>query len=232
MRITERDLKLLHEIAMHSVLSRDQVIALGFFKSVPRANARLGGLYRVGLLGRAQLEPTLAFVQSLYYVRKAAIEFLDERVANLVAARKLCPTFIQHALMVVNVRLVLERCGGADWLHECQIRHRYKVNSGQEEDFRPDGMMTFGHTMLFIEADRGNASLKRIKGKLETYENYVDHGLFQQTYGASSLALLFVTTGYRRSRSVYEIARDSNIRVSIRTTSQMSNLSSIAEILR
>lgn len=44
MRFTERDIKLVRDIALSHIVSRDQVIDLGYFDSVTRCNSRLRGL--------------------------------------------------------------------------------------------------------------------------------------------------------------------------------------------
>lgn len=213
--MTERDLALVREIALHTVLSRDQIIRLGFFQSVPRANARLGGLVGLGLLKRFQFEPNVSFFQSIYYARQAAGRYLEGPVANLLAARKVTPQFAQHSLAVAEVRIELSKRFEIRWLHECQVRHRYAVPDGKVDDFRPDGLAISSGAFLFVEVDRGNVSFPRLKDKLRSYSRYLQTGLFEHVYHEPRFSLLIATSGVVRAKRIHAITRGMGFDISV-----------------
>ncbi len=102
MRITERDMRLIRDMALGHVLSRDQIIDLDYFGSVTRTNTRLRELRSEGFV-RPIATPFPA--QHLYCVGAEAHGVLSERISSLVAARTGSPRFLQHALCVTNVRI-------------------------------------------------------------------------------------------------------------------------------
>jgi len=202
MRLTSRDRSLLEDIALHHVMSRDQVVRLGYFGSVQRANARLLALRRAKLLALIAPELGLELRQHLYHVTRKAAPWLQPRIASLVTARRETPQFIEHALGIVHVRIELQRLGLLRWLAEPQIRHRYETSSSgvrRLEDFRPDGLAVLPSGHWFIELDRGHVSLTRMRERLNAYERYVRSGLFGTVYSSESANLLIVTTGRLRS---------------------------------
>ncbi len=231
MRLQLRDIEVLQEIAFHGVVSRDQVIQLGFFSSIPRANARLCPLTAMKLLKRIEGSCGFTSRQSLYAVTSRAASLLDERVAQLIAGRKQCPQFVDHSLMVVDVRLHLTRLSAHTWKHESQIRHRYNHESTTYE-FRPDGLVYVEGNCLFIEADRGNASRKAISETFASYDRYATSGTFNETYNRPGFRVLVVTTRMRRARVLKEVARKYRVAISIATLDTMRDAKSIQEVLR
>lgn len=229
-RLQPRDLMILREIAMHGVMSRDQVVALGFFRSIPRANARLCPLTALGLLARLSGLGGLQAQQSIYTVASKASPYLDERVANLVLGRKQTVRFIEHSLMVVDIRVQLKRLGADGWNHECQVRHRYQY-SGIRYEFRPDGLAYVGHNCLFIEADRGNASRKALSETFASYDRYALSGQFEKTYGKAGFRVLVVTSGKRRADSVRRIATKYRVAISVTTLETLGHAKSLREVL-
>ncbi|MBS1712969.1 MAG: replication-relaxation family protein [Armatimonadetes bacterium] len=207
MRLTTRDRNLLTEIALHQVVNRNQLIALGFFSSTQRANARLLSLRKAGLIRRLGQEHLSESALFLYAVKRKAASLLEPRVAALVSGRTGSPRFIAHSIAVVDARIAL--AGGSTWLHEQQVRHRFSIPHGVRSalvDVRPDGAILKPTAAVFVEVDLGHASASKLKAKLESYDAYIKFGVFKATYPNRSLTLLFATTGKRRCRLIRALA--------------------------
>ncbi len=208
MRITERDRRLLADIALQQAMTREQIVRLGYFASLKRANARLLELRKAKLLRLVHLSPTMETRRHIYAVASGAAPYLDERVASLLRSRSSRPRHLEHSLAALNVRIELARLGADRWLAEPQVRHRYHLTQGarrQVGDFRPDGLAFFGKIALFVEVDQGQVSLPRLKQKLKTYREYARCGAFASTYGEMAPRLLIVTTGALRKRHISAI---------------------------
>lgn len=234
MRITERDRRLLADIALQEAMTREQIVRLGYFTSLQRANARLLELRKAGLLRLVHLSPTLETRRHIYAVASGAAPYVDERVASLLRSRSSRPRHIEHSLAVVNVRLELARLGVDRWLAEPQARHRYQVAQGSRRlacDFRPDGLAMVGNAAIFIEADQGQTSLPRFREKLKTYSEYVRHGTFASTYGAKEAYLLVVTTGALRKRHLSAIlSAAAPVPATVETHLSLAGRASLAEV--
>jgi len=206
-RLTARDRDLLTEIALHQVVNRNHLIALGFFSSTQRANARLLSLRKSGLIRRLGQEHLSQSALFLYAVTRKTASLLEPRVAALVSGRTGSPRFIAHSMAVVDTRIAL--AGGSKWLHEQQVRHRFSVPRGVGSrmiDVRPDGAILELDSVAFVEVDLGHASASKLKAKLQSYDAYIKFGVFEATYPNRSLTLLFATTGKRRSRLIRALA--------------------------
>jgi hypothetical protein len=231
MRITDRDIQLLETIALHGVLTRDQTMSLGFFGSIPRANARLCPLTKNKLLGRVCFAASMSLRQSVYFATKRAGLFIEPRVAELLLGRKNTPRFIEHSLAVADVRIALESLGALSWFHECQVRHRYSLGNRKTEEFRPDALTCFGRDYLFVEVDRGHTSRGKLIEKFKAYDRYASLGLFQQTYDQPSFRLLVVTTGQARCRSIHTLGSMAKTTVHVVSFSHLQTVRSIGEVI-
>lgn len=230
MRLQDRDLKVLSEIALHGVMTRDQIIALGYFKSVTRANARLGSLVRRRLLIRVNPIDGISSRQSLYAVPQRASTYLDERIARLLVGRKQTPRFIAHSLMVVDVRIQLERLGAKDWHHEPCVWHKYSIGANHHE-CRPDGLAMIAGHHLFIEADRGNASTKSLRETFSSYDRYAKSGMFQNAYKSQGFRVLVITTGKRRAITIGNQGKRHVVAISVITLAELASATSLKEVL-
>lgn len=194
MRITERDVRLLRDLALSHVLARDQTIALGYFGSVTRANARLKGLRDLGL---ATALDTPFFAQTLYAALPRSAEVVGERVAPLAAARTGSPRFLQHALAVTNVRLMLLGKGATGWRFEPQLRAGFR-HGGKDHEVRPDGLAALGGWPVAVEVDLGHVAPAKFLAKLRAYEAFAISGECRR-WGSDTFSLLVVTTGRLRA---------------------------------
>jgi hypothetical protein len=198
MILTERDRKLVFEIAMSHVLSRDQILALGMFGSVTRVNTRLRVLRELGLV---RLLETPYFKGSLYVPGVNAPEVLSERVAQLIRSRQPSPRFLRHALCVTNIRLALSARGATDWRYEPMLRRTLTV-AGRVLDVRPDGMAISPKGVLLVECDMGHVSSTKLAQKLHTYNEFLRGGHAKRCWGTNDFNLLTITTGSLRATTL------------------------------
>lgn len=196
MWLTERDVRLLRDLSLSHVLSRDQVIELGYFGSVTRANTRLRELRGLGLL--RQLD-TPFFSQSLYAVTSRASEVVGERLYALTATRTGSPRFLQHALCVTNVRISLLKRGAEHWRFEQQVSTAFRFG-GRGFEVRPDGLALTPGALVAVEADLGHVAPEKFRQKLKGYEAFVSSGECLSAWGLPTFSLLVVTTGPLRAK--------------------------------
>lgn len=194
MRITPRDVRLVKDLALSHVLSRDQILQLGYFGSVTRANTRLRELARLQVVKRYE---TPFYTQGLHIPGPKAVEVVDVRIGNLLCSRAGSPRFLQHALSVTNVRIALARKAAGQWRFEQQIWRSQRGD--QSFEVRPDGLF-LAATPIFVEVDLGHVSPAKFKEKLKSYQQLALSGTCESLYGFSSFRLLTVTTGTLRAR--------------------------------
>lgn len=232
MRLTTRDRVLLTEIALHQVVNRNHLIALGFFSSTQRANARLLSLRKAGLIRRLGQEHLSQSALFLYAATRKAAPVLEPRVASLLSGRTGSPRFIAHSIAVVDARIAL--AGDSTWLHEQQVRHRFSIPQGLRSalvDVRPDGAFLGLGSVVFVEVDLGHASAFKLKAKLESYDAYIKFGVFEATYPNRSLTLLFATTGKRRCRLIRALASQfPNLEVRVATLPTTASTEASTEV--
>lgn len=195
MRVTERDIRLVKDMALSHVLSRDQLIALGYFSSVTRANTRTRLLRNLGLI---TIINTPYFGQSLYTVGAKAKELVGDRIAPIIAARSPSPRFLQHALSLTNVRVALLSRGATAWRFEQQLRTTFRF-AGRDYDVRPDGMAVTPKGLIAVEADLGHVAPAKFREKLRAYDAFVASGECQRCWHEETFRLLTVTTAKLRA---------------------------------
>lgn len=194
MRVTKRDIRLLRDLALSHVLSRDQFLHLGYFNSITRVNTRLRELGSLGMVRRLE---SPFFGQGLYIASKQAAEVVGERISSLIDGRTSSPRFVQHAMSVTNVRIALQRKSRAEWRFEQQLWR--KIRGSKNIEVRPDGLL-MASLPIFIEVDMGHVSAPRFKEKLCSYQELSTSGQCQSLYGFSQFRVLTVTTGQLRAR--------------------------------
>lgn len=193
MKIQDRDVTLIRDVALSHVMSRDQLAAL-YFGSVCRCNTRLRGLVSLGFLKRLE---TPFFRQSLYMAGRKAKDVVGPQIERLLTNRAESPRFTQHALAVVQVRLVLLSKNVGQWRFEQQVSLTFAKD--REYELRPDGMFLTNDLPLLIEVDMGHAGGPKVSNKLRVYQAFVKSGLCQDHFGTSTFRLLVVTTGKARA---------------------------------
>lgn len=206
MMATGRDVRLVKDVALSHVLSRDQIIALGYFDSVNRANRRLSGLLRERFLKALD---TPYHSQRLYIAGENASGVVGERIAHMLSARTPSPRFLQHSLAVTNVRAALLKRGWTDWRFEQQIRDSVAVRDKIYE-IRADGLINSPSGPIFIEADLGHVSRLNFGRKVEGYEKYASTGRHAVAFRGEVVRVLVVTTGQLRLAHLKESCKNSS----------------------
>jgi hypothetical protein len=200
-KVQSRDVRLVREIALSHVMSRDQIMAR-YFGSVTRTNTRLRELAAIGLVRKLT---TPFFSQSLYMAGSTALEVAGLHISPLLAARTGTPRFIQHALTVTNVRIALLNQGAQAWKFEQQLRTTFQFR-GRTFDVRPDGLAYLRNVPTFIEVDMGHVSLPKFTEKLRGYEALSTSGTFTKLFNDSSFKLLVLTISEQRASSLMRLA--------------------------
>jgi len=197
-RLTDRDRKLVRDLVLSHVMSRDQFIALGYFGSVTRCNTRLRELKEAGMVRTID---TPFHVQHLYAAGKKAPQIVGERLSGLAASRTASPRFLQHALCVNNVRIrMVEK--GATWRFEQQATATFRYG-GKDWQVRPDGLAVRADSSLVaVEIDLGHVAPSKFAEKLRAYDAFVVSRECQSAWRAPRFDVLTVTTGKIRANSL------------------------------
>lgn len=195
MRITKRDVRLLRDMALSHVLSRDQVISLGYFATVTRANSRLRELSVVGVVRRIA---TPFFAQGLYVTGRSADSIVGERIGQLLRHRSHSPRFLQHALATTEVRMALLKRGADHWYYEQQVQVPFRF-AGKDYIVKPDGLMATPSGLVAVEVDLGHVAPSKFRQKLLSYDAFVNSGECKRMWRSPSFSLLVVTTGSLRA---------------------------------
>lgn len=206
MRLTSRDQKLVRDIALSHVLSRDQIIALGYFTSVTRANTRLRELRSQGLVSELA---TPLFGQFLYSAGSRASEIVGERVAPILLGRSSSPRFIQHALSLTNVRLSLLAKGATAWRFEQQCKVTFS-HAGKVLELKPDGIALTKSGIILVEVDLGHVAPAKFREKLRSFEAFALSGECQRLWKVDSFSVLTVTTGRLRARRLTKLVPENS----------------------
>jgi hypothetical protein len=213
-RLETRDQRILAETFLSKVVRRDDLIDFGYFSSVPRCNSRLLSLRSEGLLkartelGGMELRATLYHCTSKGVRIAAEVLDISQDEAIEVHRSGIRELAIKHALRCNDLRsrflkeLSKSRELRLDgWSQELLCHHEFQV-SGKSVVIKPDGLATLsgpsGIRLLFIEVDLGNASIPKIREKLNRYQTYASSGAFSEAYESKSFKVLLVTTDERR----------------------------------
>ncbi len=196
MRHTTRDERLIRDIALSHILSRDQILKLGYFGSVTRLNSRMRTLRANRLVS---ISDTPFFNQYLYLAGKKASEIVGNRVARMMMSRAPTPRFVQHALAVTEVRIALQAHGYTDWRFEAQLTHSF-LWGGKQWVIRPDGMVRTEGMPVLLEVDMGHVDPGKFAHKLKGYQAFLESGELFRTWTERQLSVLTITTGTLRRR--------------------------------
>ncbi len=194
MRVTDRDIRLVKDMALSHLLSRDQIIDLGFFSSITRANTRLRELSSTALIRRLE---TPFFAQSLYVPGCRASEIVGSGISNLIDRRSGSPRFVCHALSVTNARIALSQ-KGVGWRFEQQLWRT--LETPRRFEIRPDGLILTNSIPIFVEVDLGHVAPAKFKEKLAGYSALTHENRCRDLYGFDTFRLLTITTGSLRAR--------------------------------
>jgi len=194
MKLTHRDMRLIRDVALSHVLSRDQLLELGYFGSATRLNARLRELRKEGYV---VVCATPFFGQHLYMAGRRAPKIVGERIASILSGRNPSPRFIQHALATTSTRIALVDAGCTEWRFETQLRHSFSYG-GRFLEIRPDGMVRRDGRLTVLEIDMGHVDPHKYGQKLKGYEAFAESGELKRVWGEDHLDVLTVSVGTLR----------------------------------
>ena len=233
MQLTERDIQIVLAVYEYRLLSAHQLEALFFSsnsnKSHSRRSAcqrRLQLLYHHGFLERLP-QPV-----SLGQGRAPFVYALDGVGANLVATQlgidraevgwkpkhnQLGPQFMDHSLVINDLRVVIQRLVEKDvlevdqWVDEFTLKSTemqqkvpYLVHRTRTVRKYPDGYFILRQSgseqqaHFFLEVDMGTMSNARWQEKVKAYAEFRQSGQSQRHYGTRNFRVLAVTTSEQR----------------------------------
>lgn len=214
--LTERDEELIRDVVSATVMTRDQVLALGYFSSLCRANTRLKELCQHGYLRRVE-GTRLGSRQTLYAGDAKAASVVApsmEKEEKEVAKRlRQAPglLFLEHTLRITDVRIAalrsIEAYGGTwrFWLYEAQCFHSYQLAAHlPAQVIKPDAFVRIdelpksARSDWFVEVDMGTVSVARFQRKLEAYKQYLESGTFTETYRRDRFGLVLACRDAKR----------------------------------
>ncbi|MFY9561295.1 MAG: replication-relaxation family protein [Terriglobales bacterium] len=207
--IQERDQHLLREVALMRVIDREQAKLVAGFGSTTRANVRLLGLTRVGLLKRFFLGTTAGGRKALYAISAKGAQLVglpargprrrnDEALAT--------DFFVQHQLAVNDIYCPLKYrpvpLAGVTfgrWLnfYEPLTSALRLIPDGYLELQTPAGIAAF-----FLEVDLGHEGLSVWKEKVRNYLQFALSGEFERRFGVSRFRVLVLANSERRLMSI------------------------------
>ncbi len=232
MQLTERDRQIILAVYEYRLLSAHQLEAL-FFAGTPdnphsrrtACQRRLQLLYHHGFIERLP-QPVI-----LGQGRSPFVYALDEAGANLVAGHRgidraevgwkpkhneLGPQFLDHSLVINDVRVVLQRLVDAGmfeavaWTDELALKSAelqdkvpYLVQGARPVRKYPDGYFIVklsdgNQAHFFLEVDQGTMTNARWQEKVRAYHEFRLSGQSQRHYGTRNFRVLAVTTSEQR----------------------------------
>lgn len=234
-KLTCRDREVIKTIAFHGAASRGQLMALGHFKSVSRANRRLRQLFDCNYLRRTQVASGPYSLETVYLLGPKGVSIVAElAITNRLelsrhSQRPPQRTYLEHHLGVLSLRIAMQLTPSGirliEFLTEPECRHEYEIVKGSRKVKRvikPDGFAVVQYCdcrfVFFIEFDRGNCSIPQMRGVFERYAAYTREGAFQSVYNDNSFEVLLVTTaGKRRVDHLVAVAKSHEINVRFAT---------------
>jgi hypothetical protein len=205
----DRDRHLLRELAVMRVIDREQAKCVAGFGSTRRANDRLLGLTRAGLLRRFFLGTAAGGKKALYALSPTGAKLVDVPFRG--------PRRRQNEVLTVDFTV-------AHQLHinqiYCALKYRpipiLEVKFLQWLSFYeplevstrliPDGyleVLTSEKTLTaFLEVDLGHESLSVWKSKIQNYLRYAISGNFETRFGQPQFRVLVIADSERRMKSL------------------------------
>jgi hypothetical protein len=231
MRLTARDRSLITMVALHGAASGRQLVALGRFGSVCRANRRLRLLFDGGYLRRTFVAAGAYAAETIYLLGSAGASVaaeetcLDYTELQRQGRRQPERMFLEHHLAVLAVRLAAEdiplNAVLLEYRSETECRHEYTLR-GERVLIKPDGFLLVEQAnqafAFFVEVDRGTVSLPQMRELFGRYRRYGSDGAFGAAYDLPSFEVLVVTSaGDRRIAHLADLAHKARLPVRLAT---------------
>ncbi len=207
--LQDRDRHLLRELAVMRVIDREQAKCVAGFGSTRRANDRLLGLTRAGLLRRFFLGTTAGGKKALYALSPASANLVDvpfrgpRRKQNEVL---IADFFVTHQLHINQIYCALKyrpipilEVKFLQWLNfyePLEARTRL-IPDGYLEVLAPE--KTVG---AFLEVDLGHESRSVWKVKVQKYLQYAVSGAFEKRFKLPQFRVLVMVDSERRMQSL------------------------------
>ena len=207
--LTERDRRLLEYVYRFRLLSRDQVMALAQFRSLTRANTRLGALVRAGVLKRKTLPvyPGHGDAQALYYLGRASRLFLtldDSVISQLVRqVSRWDLSQVEHVRAANQALIALVSClDGVNALAtsfrtEPELRRRF-LDHALVPDAWVEWTFQARRYNCFLEIDLHHEGLHVWREKVLAYLAYAESGLHQEHFGYQAFRVLVLAGSAKR----------------------------------
>jgi DNA-binding HxlR family transcriptional regulator len=193
--LTDRDRVILECCRRFRLLQRDQIMALGSFGSLTRANTRLKALVSVGILSRKQIPvyPGHGSAQALYHLGRGAASVMfgetDWLASHVRQASRWDLRQVEHVLaanqVLVDFHSALHSRTGVQLLSfqtEPELRQIFC-----DLALVPDGWVSWieGGVRFncFVEVDLGTEGLIQWREKVLAYLRYAESGQHQERFG-------------------------------------------------
>lgn len=221
-RISDIDLKILQDLGDYRFLDARQILALHKEANARTLQRRLQLLFHAGFLDRpsqqfSYIQPSSHIIYALAK-KGAKLIFSDRRAeANWAKNNKSAkPLFLQHALMVSSLRVVLtlalKRLRQSKLLNWQEENLSDKVYCGGERlPVSPDAFFTIedkGDLLhYFLEADRSTMSQDRFFKKMLAYWQYWSEEKQKDKFNISKFRVLTLTISQERKDNLRAITK-------------------------
>ena len=203
--LTERDQRLLRELAGAKIIDRELAKEIAPFASTVRANTRLLQLTRAGLLKRFFTGTTAGGRKSLYCLSKKGAEAVQVPFRQIQRSRDsliVGDIYIEHQLEINSIWVQLKfRPIPVPDIHFVRFL-TFPSALSKQSPLIPDGYFELntpsGLIPMFCEVDRGTETLKVFSKKISLYLQLAVTGEFQVLFKQSRFRVLVATHSERR----------------------------------
>lgn len=207
--LQDRDRHLLRELSLMRLVDREQAKRVAPFGSTTRANVRLLGLVRAGLLRRFFLGTVGGTRKALYALSPAGAKAVEVPYRGLRRAHDetvVTDFFVAHQLRINDVYCLVTcqpiPAGGARFVgwqsfYEPLESALSLIPDGYFEIATPDKTIA-----AFIEVDRGHESLTVWLKKVREYLRYALSGNFEARFHQKQFRVLAIAESERRMKSL------------------------------
>ncbi len=197
--LQDRDLRLIEALETMRIIDREQAKVVCGFRSTRRANARLLGLTRAGVLKRA----FVGSGQAVYWLANRELQKARKRGDSATEPAAL---FLRHRLEINRVQLLVQyRAIPAPgwWFGRWQS---FQQPLDPALPLIPDGYFEIasaqGSRVTFVEVDLGTEAAPVLAKKASLYLQLATSGDFSKLFSRSQFRVLVVTTSERRLKSL------------------------------
>ena len=240
--LTERDREILRLLDRHLLLTRLHLQQLLGWSCVTRINRRLRQLFDAGFIERRFMPVHSGSAPAIYFLGREATRILADAEtidADVLLRRRrrhqrLPDSTLSHDLFtsdfIASFSYHCTNCPEGEWLTWLSEYDFLSACLNVKAPFtlmpRPDGYGRYAinHALyqFCLELDTGSESIRRIRRKLEIYQEALTSGHFQRLFKLTRLTVLIVTTTPGRAASLARrLTRIESLRVLIGTLEQV-----------